>query len=156
MIVHVKVLNMTITSCYIRLSICVTSMCYMKPPYLCGAATNRYNIEPSWNTTIMSSRLSVIAENYQAEYCDRVPECETQNCQSVGATAKCVKNIKDNPALAIFNRAYKRYHARVKVGSVKPDAFKKWQYEAVVMRDRCLGSEISIGEFSEWIDNYFG
>ena len=65
-------------------------------------------------------------------------------------------SLKDNPALAIFNRAYKRYHARVKVGSVKPDAFKKWRYEAVVVRDKCLGGEIPISEFTEWIDNYFG
>jgi len=63
--------------------------------------------------------------------------------------------VKDSPELALFNRALKRYHARLKVGAVKSDAFKKWRYEAVVMRDICLSGEISASEFEEWIDEYF-
>jgi hypothetical protein len=90
--------------------------------------------------------------NYQTEYCDRVPNGETQNCQNIGATNKYAQKVKDNPALVIFNRAYKRYHARAKVGSMKPDAFKKWKYEAVVMRDRCLDGEITVEDFTKWID----
>ena len=98
----------------------------------------------------------ILKGNYQTEYCDRVPEGEVQTCQSIGATAKYTQKVKDNPALAIFNRAYKRYHARLKVGSVKPDAFKKWKYEAVVMRDRCMNGELTVAEFEVWIDGYFG
>jgi len=101
-------------------------------------------------------RYFVLKDNYHTEYCDRVPEGETQNCQSLGASAKYAQKVKANPALAIFNKAYKRYHARVKVGSVKPDAFKKWRYEAVVMRDKCVNGEIPVPEFEEWINGYFG
>jgi len=43
----------------------------------------------------------------------------------------------------------------MKVKSVKPDAFKKWQYEAVVMREKCLNGEITASEFEEWLDHYF-
>ncbi len=100
-------------------------------------------------------RYFIFKGNYQTEYCDRVPEGETQSCQAIAATAKYARKIKDNPALAIFNRAYKRYHARVKVGTVKPDAFKKWKYEAVVMRDRCLSGEMTAEEFEAWADGYF-
>ncbi len=101
-------------------------------------------------------RYFVLKGNYPTEYCDRIPEGETQTCQAIAATAKYAQKVKDNPALAIFNRAYKRYHARLKVGSVKPDAFKKWKYEAVVMRDRCLDGEITVTEFEEWANGYFG
>jgi hypothetical protein len=101
-------------------------------------------------------RYFILKGNYQTEYCDRIPEGETQNCQSIGATEKYAQKVKENPALATFNKAYKRYHARLKVGSVKSDAFKKWRYEAVVMRDKCLNGEMTVDEFKEWIDNYFG
>ena len=101
------------------------------------------------------NRYFILKGNYQTEYCDRIPEGETQNCQSISAAAKYAQKVKENPALAIFNRAYKRYHARLKVGSVKPDAFKKWRYEAVVMRDRCLDGDIMANEFEEWLDKYF-
>jgi len=100
-------------------------------------------------------RCFILKGNYQTEYCDRIPESGTQTCQNIGATAKYTKKVKDSPALALFNRAYKRYHARLKVGSVKPDAFKNWRYEAVVMRDKCLSGEISTSEFMEWLDEYF-
>jgi len=101
-------------------------------------------------------RYFILKGNYQTEYCDRTMKGETQTCQNIGATTKYAKKVKDNPALALFNRAYKRYHARMKVGSVKPDAFKKWKYEAVVMRDKCLNGEITAGELEEWLDAYFG
>ena len=55
----------------------------------------------------------------------------------------------------MFKRAYKRYHARMKVGSVRPNAFKKWKYEAVDMRDKCLSGEISASEFEERADGNF-
>jgi len=73
----------------------------------------------------------------------------------IGATAKYANKVKDSPALALFNRAYKRYHARMKVGTVKPDAFKKWKYESVIMRDQCLRGELSASDFEEWLDTYF-
>jgi len=101
-------------------------------------------------------RYFVLKGNYQTDYCTRIPNGETQNCQSIGATAKYIKKVKDNPAMALFNKAYKRYHARVKAGSVKLDAFKKWKYEAVVMRDRCLSEDVSFKEFEEWVNGYFG
>ena len=47
------------------------------------------------------------------------------------------------------NPGYKHYHTRMKVGSVKPDAFKEWQYEAVVIRVKCLNGEITATEFEE-------
>jgi len=100
-------------------------------------------------------RYFILKGNYQTEYCDRIPDGETQTCQNIGATTKYAQKVKDNPALALFNRAYKRYYARMKVGSVKPDAFKKWQYEAVVMREKCLNGEITAAEFEAWIDHYF-
>ena len=99
---------------------------------------------------------TLLKGNYQTEFCDRAPEGTAQTCQNIGTNAKYAQRVKDNPALALFNRAYKRYHARLKVGSVKPDAFKKWKYEAVVMRDRCLGGEIAASEFEAWLDGYFG
>ncbi|MCL2083253.1 MAG: DUF6076 domain-containing protein [Oscillospiraceae bacterium] len=102
------------------------------------------------------NRYFILKGNYQTEYCDRIPDGETQNCQAISATAKYAQKVKDNPALAIFNKSYKRYHARLKVGSVKPDAFKKWKYEAVMMRDRCLDEEVTVEEFTAWIDGYFG
>jgi hypothetical protein len=33
-------------------------------------------------------RYFILKGNYQTEYCDRIPEGETQNCQSIGALAK--------------------------------------------------------------------
>lgn len=101
-------------------------------------------------------RYFILKGNYKTEYCDRIPDGRNLNCQTIAANAKFAQKRKETPALAIYSKAYKRYHARMKVGTVKPDAFKKWKYEAVIMRDKCLDGEVSLKEFREWIDGYFG
>jgi hypothetical protein len=136
-------------------SICSSYVCKSLEEMLCLEFEKMLELDMRIKKCKNCRKYFILKGNYQTEYCDRIPAGETQNCQSIGAAAKYAQKVKENPALAVFNRAYKRYHARMKVNSVKPDAFKKWKYEAVVMRDRCLDGEVPVEEFEVWIDGYF-
>lgn len=100
-------------------------------------------------------RYFIVKGNYDAEYCDRVREGQTKNCQQTAAQKKYDEKLHGNEAVALFRKYYKRYHARSKVGTIKPDKFKQWNYAACEMRDKCMNGEISTAEFEEWLEGCF-
>lgn len=97
----------------------------------------------------------ILKGNYNAVYCDRIPAGESKTCQVIAAYGNYGGKLKDDPAWRAYNKHYKRYFARVNVGTVSEDAFRKWKYEAVLKRDQCVAGEMSVPEFTEWLDNSF-
>lgn len=96
--------------------------------------------------------------NYHGSYCDRVAPSERRTCQQLAAQENYQKKLSDNDgnnALSVYQKYYKRYFARVKAGSLKKDAFKQWQYEAVTKRGECLDGEISLNELIAWMEGSF-
>ena len=100
-------------------------------------------------------RYFIMKGNYDTNYCDRVAEGETRNCQELAALEKYKAKTADNKAVAIYNKYYKRYSARVKVRQIKEADFKKWKYQALTMRDDCTDGVITPEEYTEWMENYF-
>lgn len=100
-------------------------------------------------------RYFIVKGNYEAEYCDRIREGQTKNCQQIAAQKKYSEKLHNNEAIALFRKYYKRYYARSKVGTIKPDKFRKWNYRACEMRDKCLNGEISAKEFENWLNESF-
>jgi hypothetical protein len=96
----------------------------------------------------------VMKGNYQTEYCDRIDEESGYSCQTLASQANYKSKLKENEAWALYNKYYKRYFARSKVGTIKEDVFRKWQYEATLKRDLCQ-SEDEIREFEEWLFGSF-
>lgn len=100
-------------------------------------------------------RYFIMKGNYDTNYCDRIAEGETKNCQDIMAMENYKKKIADNAAITIYNKYYKRYFARVKAHTILEDDFKKWKYEAIVKRDQCSDGEITNEEFTAWLDSCF-
>lgn len=93
--------------------------------------------------------------NYESNYCNRVIEGSNKTCQQFAAQKNYKNKISSDEAWKAYNKYYKRYFARAKVGTIKKSVFKKWQYEATFKRDECLAGRLSIEEYIEWLDRAF-
>ncbi len=54
-------------------------------------------------------RYFIVKGNYNAEYCDRVREGETHTCQQIAAQKKYEEKLRDDKAVGVFRKYYKRY-----------------------------------------------
>ena len=97
----------------------------------------------------------VLKGNYATEYCTRIADGETYNCQTIASLKNYKEKIGSNDAWKLYNKYYKRYFARAKVGTIKAPAFKQWQYEATAKRDDCTAGDLSVKEYETWLDNSF-
>lgn len=93
--------------------------------------------------------------NYNADYCSRISEGETRNCQDIAAAEKYKEKLANNKALQIYNKYYKRYHARLKVKQIKEPDFYSWKYKTLIMRADCEDGNITPEEYEAWNEEYF-
>lgn len=100
-------------------------------------------------------RYFIMKGNYDTNYCDRVAEGETRNCQELAAQENYKKKMADNAAIPLYQKYYKRYAARVRVRQIKESDFKKWKYQAMTKRDECTNGKITLSEFEEWLESSF-
>lgn len=100
-------------------------------------------------------RYFIMKGNYDTNYCDRVAEGETRNCQELAAQENYKKKMADNAAIPLYQKYYKRYAARVRVRQIKEPDFKKWKYQAMTKRDECTDGKITLSEFEEWLEASF-
>lgn len=97
----------------------------------------------------------IMKGNYDTNYCDRIAEGETRNCQDLAAQENYKKKMADNAAIPLYQKYYKRYAARVRVRQIKEPDFKKWKYQAMTRRDECSDGKITLAEFEEWLEASF-
>lgn len=97
----------------------------------------------------------IMKGNYDTNYCDRIAEGETRNCQDLAAQENYKKKMADNAAIPLYQKYYKRYAARVRVRQIKEPDFKKWKYQAMTKRDECSDGKITLAEFEEWLEGSF-
>lgn len=97
-------------------------------------------------------RYFIMKGNYDTNYCDRVAEGETRNCQELAAQENYKKKMADNAAIPLYQKYYKRYAARVRVRQIKEPDFKKWKYQAMTKRDECTDGKITLSEFEAWLE----
>lgn len=97
----------------------------------------------------------IMKGNYDTNYCDRIAEGETRNCQDLAAQENYKKKMADNAAIPLYQKYYKRYAARVRVRQIKEPDFKKWKYQAMTKRDECSDGKITLTEFEEWLEGSF-
>ena len=61
----------------------------------------------------------------------------------------------NNKALQIYNKYYKRYHARLKVKQIKEPDFYSWKYKTLIMRADCEDGNVTPEEYEAWNEEYF-
>ena len=100
-------------------------------------------------------RYFIMKGNYNTNYCNRIADGETRNCQELMALEKYKNKMADKPAIKIYNKYYKRYSARVKAHTILERDFKKWKYEAMTKRDECSDGKLSERKYIEWMESCF-
>lgn len=93
--------------------------------------------------------------NYNTDYCGYVAEGETRNCREIAAAEKYKEKNSNNQALKIYNKYYKRYHARLKVKQIKEPDFYSWKYKTLIMRADCEDGNVTPEEYEAWNEEYF-
>ena len=100
-------------------------------------------------------RYFIMKGNYDTNYCDRIADGETRNCQELAALENYKARIAGNQAIPLYNKYYKRYAARVRVRQLKEDEFKRWKYQALQKRDECSDGIIAVEDFEAWLEASF-
>lgn len=73
-------------------------------------------------------------------YCSKIAPGETdKTCRDIGATASFQTKVHNNDIWKLHQRAYKKYHARVRKGTMPKAEFESWAREAEQLRDQALG-----------------
>jgi hypothetical protein len=85
------------------------------------------------------------------EYCDRIAPGETKRCSIIGSQRAYQNKVKAEPALEIYNRAYKTHSKRVKNGTMTQDEFLAWRMEAKKRLGQVRNDELDIDEFKMWL-----
>ena len=74
-------------------------------------------------------------------YCKQVVPGETElTCRDIGSRASFRDKVKNNEVWQIHQRAYKKYFARTKKGTMTKTEFEAWAREAEELRERALKS----------------
>ena len=97
----------------------------------------------------------IVKGNHGTKYCDRVPDGKTQSCQKLAALDEYKKKNANNEAKKVYDKYYKRYHARIATRQIKEPEFNQWRYKAITMRDDCNDGKISLQEYIDWNEAYF-
>ena len=72
-------------------------------------------------------------------YCERVAPGEaTKTCRDIGATQSFQSKLRENEVWRLYSRAYKKYFARVRKGTMSKPEFEAWSREAERIRDEAL------------------
>lgn len=74
-------------------------------------------------------------------YCDGpAPGQEGKTCREVGASANFQEKVRNNEIWKLHQRAYKKYFARTRKGTMSKPGFEAWAREAEQLRDEALVS----------------
>lgn len=72
-------------------------------------------------------------------YCDGpAPGQEDKTCREVGASANFQEKVRNNEIWRLHQRAYKKYFARTRKGTMSKPDFEAWAREAEHLRDEAL------------------
>lgn len=91
-----------------------------------------------------------IPKHKSQKYCNRIDE--TGLICAKAAKKKLKKDrLESNPALKLYDTAYKKYHARYKNGIINQQQFNSWQYRAKEKLMQVEKGTLDISVFQEWL-----
>ena len=104
-------------------------------------------------------KLFILKGEYETECCDNIPPGEKFTCKKIMARKKRKEKVASNPIIREYNKAYKRYYARVTNKKISQEQFKDWIEESTKKRDEYSSKYLSspndsiIKEFKEYLGN---
>lgn len=87
------------------------------------------------------------------KFCERIIEGKDKSCRQLMPKLNFLSKAEKDPAVWLYNRAYKTMYSRVTVGAMRKELFKEWSKEARAKRDECSRGDISPEQYSEWLCN---
>lgn len=91
-----------------------------------------------------------IVNDRKKAYCDRIYNSKG-TCSTVGPNLSFQKKMKNEPALDLYNHAYKAHHARVKNKKMSIGDFSLWAEEAKKNLEKVRSGELDITVFKKWL-----
>lgn len=82
----------------------------------------------------------------EAVYCGRTVFPDGKTCAQKGAMEKYQKKVKNNAALTIYTRQYKKMYARIRYGYMTREEFMAWKEEAGRLLEACNRGAIAAEE----------
>ncbi|MCQ4672440.1 DUF6076 domain-containing protein [Lactonifactor longoviformis] len=101
----------------------------------------------------------IVKGGYATDCCDRIPPGEKYTCKRLMTMKKRKQKITNNPIIREYEKAYKRYYARVTNKKLSNEDFRLWTEEASKKREEAAAryaaspSEDIIKEFKEYLGN---
>lgn len=85
------------------------------------------------------------------KFCERIIEGQGRSCRQV--MPKLIFNSKadKDPAVWLYNKAYKTMYSRITTGMLTKEMFHIWAKKARAKRDECTRGEISPEDYSTWL-----
>ena len=83
-------------------------------------------------------------------YCNELaPDAEGKTCREIGATTSFRDKVHNNDIWKLHQRAYKKYFARTRAGTMSKPEFETWSLEAEHLRDIALEQYENAGTDAE-------
>lgn len=87
------------------------------------------------------------------KFCERMIEGKGKTCRQLMPKLNFNSKAEKDPAVWLYNRAYKTMYSRVTAGTLPKENFKEWAKIARVARDECSRGEMSAEDYSAWLCN---
>lgn len=98
-------------------------------------------------------RFFVTTGRGKPKFCDRIIEGVGKSCRQVMPMQNFQNKVEKEPAIWLYNRAYKTVHARIARGTWTKQMVNDWAMRAREKRDECSRGEITLEEFSTWLSS---
>ena len=85
------------------------------------------------------------------KFCERLIEGVGKTCRQVMPKLNFNSKADKDPAVYLYNRAYKTMYSRVTTGTMEKAMFKEWAKRARAMRDACSAATMTAEEYSTWL-----
>jgi len=92
-----------------------------------------------------------IPPNRKVAYCDRTAEGESESCSVAGPKKAFQKKMGAEPALEMYNRAYKTHHARYTKGRMERTDFNGWVVVAKEKLQAVRNGTLDLSTFEAWL-----
>lgn len=91
-----------------------------------------------------------VVTNRKIEYCNRIVK-DNIRCSDIGSRLTFEKKKNEEPALKIYDRAYKTHYARYMKGKMTWPEFESWASEAKEKLAQVRSGDLDISDFQQWL-----
>jgi hypothetical protein len=86
------------------------------------------------------------------EYCAREYGDTGKTCREIGASVAFQRKVENEPAIAAYQKAYKKKFAHIRYKKITKDEFSAWSEIARDKRDKCVAGKLPLDEFKDWLN----